>query len=409
MKKLLSPLFITMNRECTLIFQILEILGRNDCEEDFKYQIIDNLLTINKEMFIERIKSFIIEIINKSFEIKNNENNFKENLTKILLSSQKNTTNNSLNNFDEISEFPFELQSDNSLLTFKLESSKHSMKNSKIDENDVKIFSLKDFNKEHLFKTAEKKKSKKKYKKIHNDYNNNNKIINNIFYNKNINNNNKNFGNEKINKKYFDFNNNNISNKISSIFYNKENILTEINNINNFTKRFNKYNNNNSDIFSRNKNIFKNNSMDNKNKNNNNLQSQRNNSRNKIRNLFFNSSHSNKHKRSEIKNFKNIFINSCAMTSRDFYNNFNINISNSNNNNTINCFNNNCGSKEKIFKSKNKFNSSNKNFNFKNNFNNIEKIFINNSNNNSNKKNLENKNQNCKKIIQNFNISNIIN
>ena len=168
-----------MNRECTLIFQILEILGRNDCEEDFKYQIIDNLLTINKEMFIERIKSFIIEIINKSFEIKNNENNFKENLTKILLSSQKNTTNNSINNLDEISEFPFELQSDNSLLTFKLESSKNSLKNS--DENDVKIFSLKDFNKEHLFKTADNKKTKKKYKKIHN----NNKIINNIFYNKN--------------------------------------------------------------------------------------------------------------------------------------------------------------------------------------------------------------------------------
>ena len=213
-----------MNRECTLIFQILEILCRNDCEEDFKYQIIDNLLTINKEMFIERIKSFIFEIINKSFEMKNNENNFKENLTKILLSSQKNTTNNSLNNFDEISEFPFEIQSDNSLLTFKLESSKHSMKNSKIEENDVKIFSLKDFNKEHLFKT-EKKKSSKKYKKIHN--NNNNKIINNIFYNKNIN-------KEKINKKFFDFNFNN------KIFYNKENVLTEINNINNFTKRFNK-------------------------------------------------------------------------------------------------------------------------------------------------------------------------
>ena len=374
-----------MNRECSLIFQILEILCRNDCEEDFKYQIIDNLLTINKEMFIERIKSFIFEIINKSFEMKNNENNFKENLTKILLSSQKNTTNNSLNNYDEISEFPFEIQSDNSLLTFKLESSKHSMKNSKIEENDVKIFSLKDFNKEHLFKT-EKKKSSKKYKKIHN--NNNNKIINNIFYNKNIN-------KEKINKKFFDFNFNN------KIFYNKENILTEINNINNFTKRFNKYNNNNFEIFSRNKNIFKNNSMDNKNKiNNNNFQ--RNNSRNKIRNLFFNSSHSNKHKKSEIKNFKNIFINSCALTSREFFNNFNINIS-SNNNNTINCFN---GSKEKIFKSKNKFNSSNKNFNIKNNFNNFEKIFKSNSNNNSNKKNLENK---CKKIIsiQNFNISNI--
>jgi hypothetical protein len=127
------------------------------------------------------------------------------------------------------------------------------------------------------------------------------------------------------------------------------------------------------------------------NNNNNNLNSQRNNSRNKIRNLFFNSSHSNKHKKSEIKNFKNIFINSCAMTNRDFYNNFNISI----NNNTINN-----GSKEKIFKSKNKFNSSNKNFKTN------EKIFKSNSNNNSNKKNKE---KNCKKIIsiQNFNISNI--
>ena len=118
--------------ELTLIFQLIQIIYNPDDELNYKIHFINNLIKTNKEILIKKISN-IFDLINENLitsnlNLKENindsfENKFKKEIeghAKVLYDD-----NNCSSNF----EIPFNLKRDNSLITFKIESTLNDEEN----------------------------------------------------------------------------------------------------------------------------------------------------------------------------------------------------------------------------------------------------------------------------------------
>ena len=129
--------------ELTLIFQLIQIIYNPDDELNYKIHFINNLIKTNKEILIKKISN-IFDLINENLitsnlNLKENindsfENKFKKEIegnTKVLYDDNDCSTN---------FEIPFNLKRDNSLITFKIESTLN-------DEENCNSNQLKDYEK----------------------------------------------------------------------------------------------------------------------------------------------------------------------------------------------------------------------------------------------------------------------
>ena len=129
--------------ELTLIFQLIQIIYNPDDELNYKIHFINNLIKTNKEILIKKISN-IFDLINENLitsnlNLKENindsfENKFKKEIegnTKVLYDDNDCSTN---------FEIPFNLKRDNSLITFKIESTIN-------DEENCTSNQLKDYEK----------------------------------------------------------------------------------------------------------------------------------------------------------------------------------------------------------------------------------------------------------------------
>ena len=118
--------------ELTLIFQLIQIIYNPDDELNYKIHFINNLIKTNKEILIKKISN-IFDLINENLitsnlNLKENindsfENKFKKEIegnTKVLYDDNDCSTN---------FEIPFNLKRDNSLITFKIESTLNDEEN----------------------------------------------------------------------------------------------------------------------------------------------------------------------------------------------------------------------------------------------------------------------------------------
>ena len=129
--------------ELTLIFQLIQIIYNPDDELNYKIHFINNLIKTNKEILIKKISN-IFDLINENFlpsnlNVKENINDsFEKKFKKEIEGNAKvlYDDNNCSTNF----EIPFNLKRDNSLITFKIESTLN-------DEENCNSNQLKDYEK----------------------------------------------------------------------------------------------------------------------------------------------------------------------------------------------------------------------------------------------------------------------
>ena len=118
--------------ELTLIFQLIQIIYNPDDELNYKIHFINNLIKTNKEILIKKISN-IFDLINENFlpsnlNLKENINDsFEKKFKKEIEGNAKvlYDDNNCSTNF----EIPFNLKRDNSLITFKIESTLNDEEN----------------------------------------------------------------------------------------------------------------------------------------------------------------------------------------------------------------------------------------------------------------------------------------